>query len=127
MALIAAEELGVPYEDVRCVVADTSSLGHNDMSDGSRVTFSSGMNTVIAARNAKKVLIQRAAKMWNIPEDAVTWEDGHAKPAGANAGNFPPLSLKEIAAAAANTGGPIAGHNEFVADGAGGSIRNSLR
>ncbi|HTN98522.1 MAG TPA: xanthine dehydrogenase family protein molybdopterin-binding subunit [Nordella sp.] len=126
MALIAAEELGVPYEDVRCIVADTSSLGHNDMSDGSRVTFSSGMNTVIAARNAKKVLIQRAAKMWDIPEDAVTWEDGHAKPAGANAGNFPPLSLKEIAAAAANTGGPIAGHNEFVADGAGVSFATHI-
>ncbi len=56
MGLIAAEELGIPYENVRCVVADTSSLGHNDMSDGSRVTFSSGMATVIAARNAKKVL-----------------------------------------------------------------------
>lgn len=126
MALIAAEELGVPYENVRCIVADTSSLGHNDMSDGSRVTFSSGMNTVIAARNAKKVLIQRAAKMWDIPEDAVTWEDGHAKPAGANAGNFPPLSLKDIAAAAANTGGPIAGHNEFVADGAGVSFATHI-
>jgi CO/xanthine dehydrogenase Mo-binding subunit len=126
MALIAAEELGVAYENVRCVVADTSSLGHNDMSDGSRVTFSSGMNTVIAARNAKKVLIQRAAKMWDIPEDAVVWEDGHAKPAGSNAGNFPPLSLKEIAAAAANTGGPIAGHNEFVADGAGVSFATHI-
>ena len=126
MGLIAAEELGVPYENVRCVVADTSSLGHNDMSDGSRVTFSSGMNTVIAARNAKKVLCQRAAKMWDIPEDAVTWEDGYAKPAGANAGNFPPLSLKEIAAAAANTGGPIAGHNEFVADGAGVSFATHI-
>ena len=69
---------------------------------------------------------ERAAKMWDIPEDAVVWEDGHAKPAGANAGNFPPLSLKEIAAAAANTGGPIAGHNEFVADGAGVSFATHI-
>jgi len=126
MCLMAAEELGIPYERVRCVVADTSSLGYNDMSDGSRVTFSSGMATVIAARNAKKVLCQRAAKMWNIPEDAVEWVDGQARPAGANAGNFPPLSLKEIAAAAANTGGPIAGHNEFVADGAGVSFATHI-
>ena len=64
--------------------------------------------------------------MWDIPEDAVVWEDGCAKPAGANAGNFPPLSLKEIAAAAANTGGPIAGHNEFVADGAGVSFATHI-
>jgi CO/xanthine dehydrogenase Mo-binding subunit len=126
MCLMAAEELGIPYENVRCVVADTSSLGYNDMSDGSRVTFSSGMATVIAARNAKKVLCKRAAKMWNIPEDAVEWVDGHARPAGGNAGNFPPLSLKEIAAGAANTGGPIAGHNEFVADGAGVSFATHI-
>ncbi|HEY7764732.1 MAG TPA: xanthine dehydrogenase family protein molybdopterin-binding subunit [Aestuariivirgaceae bacterium] len=126
MCLMAAEELGIPYENVRCVVADTSSLGFNDMSDGSRVTFSSGMATVIAARNAKKVLCQRAAKTWNIPEDAVEWVDGQARPAGANAGNFPPLSLAEIAAAAANTGGPIAGHNEFVADGAGVSFATHI-
>lgn len=126
MSLMAAEELGIPYENVRCVVADTSSLGHNDMSDGSRVTFSSGMATVVAARNAIKVLCARAAKMWDIPEDAVIWEDGCAKPAGANAGTFPPLTLKEIAAGAANTGGPIAGHNEFVADGAGVSFATHI-
>jgi CO/xanthine dehydrogenase Mo-binding subunit len=126
MCLMAAEELGIAYEKVRCIVADTSSLGFNDMSDGSRVTFSSGMATVIAARNAKKVLCKRAAKMWNIPEDAVEWVDGHARPAGQNAGNFPPMSLKEIAAAAANTGGPIAGHNEFVADGAGVSFATHI-
>jgi CO/xanthine dehydrogenase Mo-binding subunit len=126
MCLMAAEELGIPYENVRCIVADTSSLGHNDMSDGSRVTFSSGMATVLAARDAKRKLCARAAKMWGIPEDAVEWEDGHAKPAGPNAGNFPPLSLKEIAAAAANTGGPVAGHNEFVADGAGVSFATHI-
>ncbi len=126
MSMMAAEELGIPYENVRCVVADTSSLGHNDMSDGSRVTFSSGMATVVAARNAIKVLCARAAKMWDIPEDAVVWEDGCAKPAGANAGTFPPLTLKEIAAGASNTGGPIAGHNEFVADGAGVSFATHI-
>src|SRR5688572_11924633 len=126
MCLMAAEELGIAYENVRCIVADTSSLGYNDMSDGSRVTFSSGMATVTAARNAKKVLCKRAAKTWNIPEEAVEWVDGHARPAGGNAGNFPPLSLKEIAAAAANTGGPIAGHNEFVADGAGVSFATHI-
>jgi CO/xanthine dehydrogenase Mo-binding subunit len=126
IGLMCAEELGIPYEQVRVVVADTSALGHNDMTDGSRGTFSSGMATIGAARNAIKVLCERAAKMWDIPEDAVIWEDGHAKPAGTNAGNFPPLSIKEIAAAAGNTGGPIAGHNEMVADGAGVSFATHI-
>jgi CO/xanthine dehydrogenase Mo-binding subunit len=126
LGMMAAEELGIPYEQVRVIVADTSSLGHNDMTDGSRGTFSSGMATIGAARNAIKVLCARAAKMWGIPEEAVVWEKGHAKPSGANAGAFPPLSIKEIAAAAVNTGGPIAGHNEIVADGAGVSFATHI-
>jgi CO/xanthine dehydrogenase Mo-binding subunit len=126
IGMMTAEELGVPYEQVRVIVADTSSLGHNDMTDGSRGTFSTTMAAVSAARNAKKVLCARAAKMWGIPEDAVEWEAGHAKPAGTNAGNFPPLSIKEIAAAAGNTGGPIAGHSELVADGAGVSFATHI-
>ena len=126
MCLMAAEELGIPYEKVRCVVADTSSLGYNDVTDGSRVTFSAGMATIFAARAAIKKMCERAAQMWGIPEDAVVWEKGHARPSGSNAGNFPPLSLKEIAAAAPTTGGPIAGHHEFTADGAGVSFASHI-
>jgi CO/xanthine dehydrogenase Mo-binding subunit len=126
LGLVAAEELGIPYENVRVVVADTSSLGHNDMTDGSRGTFSSSMATVFSARNAIKILRERAAKMWEISVDDVVWEDGHAKAKGESHGNLAPLSLKEIAAAAGNTGGPIAGHNEIVADGAGVSFATHI-
>jgi CO/xanthine dehydrogenase Mo-binding subunit len=126
MCLMAAEELGIGYEQVRTIIADTSSLGYNDVTDGSRVTFASGMATINAARNAVKELCARAAKMWGIPQDAVTWENGHAKPAGANAGAFEPLSIKEIAAVAGNTGGPIAGHFEYSADNAGPSFATHL-
>ena len=126
IGLMAAEELGVPFDQVRVVIADTSSIGHNDMTDGSRGTFSTGMATIAAARNAIKILCERAAKMWDIPEDAVVWENGTAKPAGANAGSFPPLTMREIAEGAGNTGGPIAGHNEMVADGAGVSFATHI-
>jgi CO/xanthine dehydrogenase Mo-binding subunit len=122
IGMMAAEELGVPYEAVRVIVADTSSLGHNDMTDGSRGTFSTGMATVSAVRNAIIVLRERAAKTWEISVDDVVWEDGHAKATGASQGNLAPLSLKEIAGGAGNTGGPIAGHSELVADGAGVSF-----
>jgi CO/xanthine dehydrogenase Mo-binding subunit len=122
MCLIAAEELGIPYDKVRAIVADTSSLGYNDISEGSRVTFSTGLATIQAARDAIGKLCARAAKIWGISPEAVVWENGHAKPAGANAGNFAPLSLAEIARKAAKTGGPIAGHHEVNADGAGVSF-----
>ena len=119
MAMIAAEELGIPYEQVRANIADTTSLGHNDMTEGSRGTFSSGMATVFAARDAISVLKQRAAKMWGVPEEDVVWENGQAVATGTGHGNLPPLTLKEIAAKSGRTGGPIAGHNEVTADGAG--------
>ncbi len=119
MAMIAAEELGITYDQVKTHIGDTASLGHNDTTEGSRGTFSSGMATIFAAREAIKVLKQRAAKTWGIPEEDVDWQDGHAVAIGEMHNNLPALSLKEIAAKAGRTGGPIAGHNEVVADGAG--------
>lgn len=126
LALVAAEELGIPYEHVRTVVGDTGSLGYNDMTDGSRGTFSSSMATIMSARNAITIMKERAAKMWDIPVEKVVWDEGHARATGKKHGNLSPLSLAEIAAAAPNTGGPIAGHNELVADGAGVSFATHI-
>ncbi|TIL57856.1 MAG: xanthine dehydrogenase family protein molybdopterin-binding subunit [Mesorhizobium sp.] len=126
LSLVAAEELGIAYEQVKAVVADTSSLGYNDMTDGSRGTFSSSMATISAARNAIKILRDRAAQTWDIPVDDVVWEKGHAIAKGEKYGNLAALSLKEIAAASGKTGGPIAGHSELVADGAGVSFATHI-
>ncbi|WP_054312133.1 xanthine dehydrogenase family protein molybdopterin-binding subunit [Mesorhizobium sp. 1M-11] len=126
LSLVAAEELGIDYSQVKAIVADTSSLGYNDMTDGSRGTFSSSMATISAARNAIRILRERAAQMWDIPVDDVVWEKGHALARGEKYGNLSPLSLKEIAAQSGTTGGPIAGHSELVADGAGVSFATHI-
>jgi CO/xanthine dehydrogenase Mo-binding subunit len=126
LSLVAAEELGIAYEQVKAVVADTSSLGYNDMTDGSRGTFSSSMATISAARNAIKILRERAAQTWDIPVEDVVWEKGHAIAKGEKYGNLAALSLKEIAAKSGTTGGPIAGHSELVADGAGVSFATHI-
>ena len=119
MCQMTAEALGIPYEDVRAVNVDTSALGFTDITEGSRTTFSSGMALIRAAEEATKKMCARAAKVWGIPEEAVEWVDGHARPAGDNAGTFEPMSFKEIAAIAHKTGGPIAGHTEINAQNAG--------
>ena len=119
---MAAEELGISLDKVKTVIADTNSLGHNDVTDGSRVTFSVGLATIKAAKAAKKELCKRAAKLWGIDEDAVIWKEGYAHPAGANAGNQEPLSLEDIAKVSSQTGGPISGHYEVNAEGAGVSF-----
>ena len=100
-------------------VADTASLGHNDTTEGSRGTFSSGMATIFAARDAIDVMKQRAAQMLDVPVESIKWENGTASATGSGHGNLPTLTLKEIAAKSHKTGGPIAGHNELTADGAG--------
>ncbi len=126
LSLIAAEELGISYDDVKTTIGDTNSLGHNDTTEGSRGTFSSGMATIFAAREAIEVMKNRAAQMWDIPVEAVSWENGHAVATGAEHGNLPPLSLKEIAAESPTTGGPIAGHHEVTADGSGVSFASHI-
>jgi len=126
LSMMAAEELGVPYDRVRTVIADTAALGLNDVTDGSRVTFAVGLATIEAARAAKREMCRRVAKIWGLDEEAVVWEDGAVKPAGPNAGEHEPMTLADIAAIAPNTGGPIAGHHEVNAEGAGVSFATHM-
>jgi CO/xanthine dehydrogenase Mo-binding subunit len=107
MALMAAETLGVDYSQVRSIVADTASVGFTNPTGGSRVTFATGMAVVEASKKIIEELRGRAAMIWDVDVDGVVWENGHARPASSNVGDFPPLSLKEIAAKKALTGGPL--------------------
>lgn len=126
MGQMAAEELGIPYEKIRTTVADTATLGYNEISHGSRVTYASGLATIKAARDAVKKLCARAAAKWGIDEEAVIWEDGYAKPSGPNAGDFEPMSLAKIARSMGRTGGPIVGHYEATPEGAGVSFATHI-
>jgi len=107
MAIMAAETFGVDYSQVRAIVADTASVGYTHVTGGSRVTFASGMAVVNACKNGIADLRARAAMIWDVDVEGVVWEDGQAKPAGSNVGDFKPMSLREIAAKAALTGGPL--------------------
>jgi len=107
LAIMAAEVLGIDINDVRAIIADTSSLGFNRHTGGSRVTFAAGMMVTEAAKDVVEQLRERAARIWDIDVEAVTWADGRARPAGDNAGKFEPLSLADIAGKSISTGGPI--------------------
>ena len=126
MAMMAAEELGIPYDHVRTTVADTATLGYNEVSHGSRVTYASGLATIEAARDTVKKLCARAAAKWGIDEDAVEWKDGYAVPSGPNAGDFDPLPISAICGKMGSTGGPINGHYEATPEGAGVSFATHI-
>jgi CO/xanthine dehydrogenase Mo-binding subunit len=118
LCMMAAEELGVDVPKIRPIIADTASLGFNFLTGGSRSTFSSGMATVAAAKMVIKEACQRAAQLWELPADAVNFENGLVKPAGDNAGKHEPMSLAGIAKIAGKTGGPIVGTSAINAHGA---------
>lgn len=107
MAIMAAETLGVEYNQVRAIVADTGSVGYTHVTGGSRVTFATGLAVVNATKIAIADMCVRAAKTWGVDPEGVVWEDGHARPASSNVGDFKPMSIREIAAKRGSTGGPI--------------------
>ena len=115
LALMAAEELGIPFERVRPVVADTETVPYSDGTVGSRVTFATGMAVVEAARDVVNQLRQRAAAIWDVDVDSVIWEDGRAR----TEDDEQILTIEELAQAASRTGGPIAGRASLNARGAG--------
>lgn len=119
LCLQAAETLGVDATRIRPRIGDTATLGYNFLTGGSRTTFAGGMAVIEAANDMIRQLRERAAMIWDIDADAVRWVDGEARPAGANAGEFSPLSLAEIAGSAGKTGGPIVGRAQINAQGAG--------
>ena len=120
-ANIAAELLGIEHSQIQVLIGDTSTIGFSNLTGGSRVTFASAMVVTESAGKVIKTLCERAAKLWKIEPDAVTWDNGYARPAGDNAGKFEPLSLAQIAAKASETGGPIgAGASSNTAGAEGG-------
>ena len=107
MAIMAAETLGIDYHLIQSSVVDTETVPFCHVTGGSRVTYATGLAVIDACRQIIDDLRARAALMWDVDVDAVVWEDGHAKPASSNVGNFEPLSLKDIASKFSATGGPI--------------------
>ena len=122
MALMVSETLGIPYEDVRVNVVETGSLGVNEPTHGSRATFTTGKAAVEACNGAIKEMCRRAADKWGIDPEAIDWFDGAAHPSGPNAGDFPPMTIKEIGRRMGRTGGPISGHHATTYGGAGESF-----
>ena len=107
MALMAAETLGIEYDAIESKVADTEAVPYCHVTGGSRVTYATGLAVIEACNKVIDDMRGRAALMWDVDPEGVVWEDGHAKPASSNVGDFDPMSFKEIASKFSATGGPI--------------------
>ena len=125
-ANITAEILGIDYRKVSVLIGDTAVIGFSNLTGGSRVTYASAMVVTQSTEKVIRQLCERAAKIWKIDPEAVVWEDGEARPAGENAGKFPPLTLPQIAARASETGGPIGAGVQLNTTGAEGGFATHI-
>jgi len=119
MALHVAEVLNIPVEDIKPQVGDTDSIGFTSNTGGSSVTFKTGWACYNAAQSVKQQMVERAAKIWEIPD-----EDVEYKEAVLQHKSDPELKLtfKQIAARMIPTGGPIVGSSGVNPPGPGPSI-----
>ena len=118
MAIMAAEELGIPYENIRVQIADTENAGYTMVTGGSRTTFATGMAVVEAARDVINQAKARVAKIWQVDADMVDWSDGQAVPKPGMNVDQKPMSFAEIVAKTASSG-PLLGKASLNARGAG--------
>ncbi len=123
LAMQLAETLCVPFETVRPAVVDTDSIGHNDVTGGSRTTFASGLAVYEAGMNVRAEMCARAAKLWGCAPDDVTYEDGVLR---CKSDSTKEMTFQEMAAQSARTGGPISGKASLVARGAGGAFATHI-
>ena len=126
IANITAELLGIDYRRVSVLIGDTATIGFSNLTGGSRVLYTSGIVVTEATQQVITTLCKRAAKIWEIDADAVVWEDGAARPAGDNAGKFPPLTLAELGDQANATGGPIGASVQLNTTGAEGGFATHI-
>ncbi len=118
MQLMAAEEMGMPPENFKPIVADTENVAYNQSTGGSRTTFATGMAIIKAAQDVKEQVKQRAAAVWNIDAELVEWVDGVV----VNTSGDERLTVAQICAGADRTGGQISGRGNINARGAGPSF-----
>jgi CO/xanthine dehydrogenase Mo-binding subunit len=114
LAMMAADELGIALERVRPVLGDTQTVGYNDNTGGSRVTFATGMAAVGAARDLVRQFRERAASIWDVEVDAVEWRGGRATD-----GSGREITLEDLAYNARRTGGPFSASHSVLAQGQG--------
>ena len=118
VAMQLAEILGIAAEDVTPTVVDTDSIGHTDVTGGSRTCHATGLAAIKAAEDIQVLLCQRAAILWDVEADQVEYDDGAtlSGPEGKT------ISFQEIAGKLNQTGGPVVGRGAVNADKHGGAF-----
>ncbi len=118
LAMQFAETMGIPFEDVRPLVADTNSVGFTATTGGSRTSFASGWAVHEAALDVRRQLEERAASIWEVEREQVAYgDDGEIR--GPDGRSF---TFKQIAAELPDTGGRVQGRADVKPQGVGAAF-----
>ena len=111
LAMTLAETLGLEAADVHpSVASDTDSIGFTGNTGGSRTTFATGWAAYEAAMDIRRQLEERAAAIWEVERDTVSYgDDGMLHGPADGDGNERAMGFKEIAGQLGRTGGMIQG------------------
>jgi CO/xanthine dehydrogenase Mo-binding subunit len=90
---IVAEELGILLSAVRVIIADTELTPFDHGTYSSRVTPYVGAAVKLAAVDARRQILETAARLWNLPAEAVRFTSGKVNAKGQRS-----LTLAEVLA-----------------------------
>jgi len=76
VAMQAAEVLGIGIADVSPTVVDTDAVGYTGGTNGSRITFDTGLAAILAAQEVIRQMSDRAALLWEVSTDNIEFKDG---------------------------------------------------
>ncbi len=117
------EVLGIGLDVINPIVGDTDTAGYTGPSAGSSASHKSGWAAHEAGLDVRRQLIERAARIWGVPESEVDFEDGAAFH---KTDTELRMSLPELAAMLHATGGPISGRGNIHPGGWAGSFAANL-
>ena len=110
LAMQLAETIGLTMEDINPHIVDTDSVGFNQVTGGSRTTFAGGWVAYDLGQQIKTQMRERAAKIWELEPDEVSFSDTDGVISGPKDGEGEERSFtfKELAGRLGATGGMIA-------------------
>ncbi|NQW22401.1 MAG: xanthine dehydrogenase family protein molybdopterin-binding subunit [SAR202 cluster bacterium] len=122
VAMQAAEILGISAEDVSPTVVDTDTVGYTANTGGSRTAFDTGIAAIQAAEEIKRLMISRAAILWEAQEEDITFNNGTFLCAKTEDS----LSFKELSSRLMRTGGPVTCSVSMSSPGSGPVIAGNI-
>jgi CO/xanthine dehydrogenase Mo-binding subunit len=122
VAMQAAEVLGISAEDVSPTVVDTDTIGWTGVTGGSRTAFDTGRAAIQAAEEIIQSMKARAAILWEIEEDDVSFDNGTFLCASTE----DTISFKDLSARLMRTGGPVTCSVSTASPGSGPVIAGNL-